>query len=234
MADRLYDALLIDFYGTISAGDRAAVERACRIVVETLQLPMTPAEFAVRWGERFFDAIERSNHHGFRTLYECELFSLRETLRPLVGEVAPEPFVAEIEAYWAAPEVHPDALEFLAAFDLPVCCVSNADTTPLTSAIALHGLRFDHLVTSERVGCYKPQAAIFQHACEALGVAPDRVMHVGDSLHSDIGGARRLGIATAWIHRDDRIHDIGTETPDHTIRSLTEIPDLLVGRLHGS
>ena len=227
MATRKFDALLIDFYGTISAGDREAVECACRRVVADFELPFTSAEFAVRWGERFFDLIERSNHGDFRTLYECELRSLKDTLRPLVGEMDPVPYVADIEAYWAAPPVHPDAIEMLQRVNVPVCCVSNADTAPLLSAIARAGVRFDHVVASESVRCYKPDSAIFQNAIDLLQVAATRAIHVGDSKHSDIGGAAKLGITTAWICRDDRIHDIGVTEPHHTVRSLVEICDLL-------
>ena len=48
-------------------------------------------------------------------------------------------------------------------------------------------------------------------------------MHVGDSLHSDIGGAKPLGLRTGWLCRDDRIHDVGEETPDEVFRSLTDL-----------
>ncbi len=224
---RRFDVLFLDFYGTVAGGDRLAVERTCRRVVDAFEVPMDAGAFAVLWGQRFFEAIERSNHENFRTLHACELASLRDTLFPFVGEVDPVPFVAEIEAYWSAPPIHADAKALLDELDVPVCCVSNADACPLDAAIALHGLRFDHVVSSESVRCYKPEAAIFESACVLMNVAPERVMHVGDSIHSDIGGARRAGITTTWIHRDDRIHDIGTATPDHTIRSLTELPDLL-------
>jgi putative hydrolase of the HAD superfamily len=229
VAQRRFDALLIDFYGTISAGDRLAVERACRRIVETFGLGMTAPEFAVQWGERFFAAIESCNHHAFRTLHECELASLQDTLRPLVGEMDPVPFVAEIEAYWAAPPIHEDAIEFLRQVDLPICCVSNADNAPLFSAIERHGLRFDHVITSEAVRCYKPDAEIFRRAVERLGVDPVRTIHVGDSLHSDIGGASRLGITATWVCRDERIHDIGTSEPHHTIKNLSELPAVLGG-----
>jgi 2-haloalkanoic acid dehalogenase type II len=139
----------------------------------------------------------------------------------------PVPYVADIEAYWASPPVHPDAIEMLQRVNVPICCVSNADTAPLLSAIARVGVHFDHVVASEAVRCYKPDSAIFQNAVDRLGVQPSRAIHVGDSKHSDIGGAARLGITTAWICRDDRIHDIGVAEPHHTIRTLTELCDLL-------
>ena len=204
-----------------------AVEKACRNIVETFGLAMTPEEFAVRWGERFFDAIECSNHDRFQSLYECELTSLSDTLEPLVGRIDPVPFVREIESYWAAPPIHPDAAEFLERLDLPVVCVSNADAAPLQAAICLHGLRFDHILSSETARCYKPDAGIFDQAIEWLGHDPGDIVHVGDSLHSDIAGAAKRGLATVWVCREDRIHDIGTARPDRTISTLLELSDLL-------
>ena len=68
---------------------------------------------------------------------------------------------------------------------------------------------------------------IFHHALRALGLRPDRVMHVGDSLHSDIAGAAGAGIAATWIRREDRIHDIGEHEPWRTVTRLNQLHDLL-------
>ncbi|MBI4716508.1 MAG: HAD family hydrolase [Planctomycetes bacterium] len=224
------EAVLVDFYGTISAGDRAAVERACARIVTACRLPLSAAELAVIWGERFFEAIEQSNHQHFRTLYECEVSSLEATLAEYGVAADPRPFVAELEAYWADPPLHADAVAFLQDIKLPICCVSNADSMPLAAAIARHALPFDAVVCSEAARCYKPQVAIFERAARQLGVAPQNLIHIGDSLHSDIGGASRLGITTVWVRREARIHDIGTSTPDHVVERLTEATALLLRR----
>lgn len=224
-----FDAVLIDFYGTLCAGDRHAVETACARVVEHFRLAETAEAFARRWGASFFSLIESSNHDGFRTLHECECLSLRQTLEPAVGEFDPEPFVAVLKQYWCSAPLHDDVRDALARIRLPRACVSNADAGDLARVISLHGLEFDAVVTSEDARSYKPDAAIFRRAIEALGVDPSRVLHVGDSLHSDIGGARPLGITTVWLHRQDRVHDVGTAVPDYTIRSLCELPALLNG-----
>lgn len=223
------DAVLIDFYGTVASGDREAVAAACARVVQTCELPVSPEQFAVIWGERFFATVERSNHENFRTLFECEQQSLKETLATYSIDLNPAPFLLELEDYWANPPVHADALEFLRTNRLPTCCVSNADAAPLASAIARHALRFDHIVSSQGVRCYKPDPLIFRKTLNLLGVRADRALHVGDSLHSDIRGAAGLGIKTVWICRQDRIHDIGDHPPDHTISSLTELSALLDG-----
>ncbi|UCC29225.1 MAG: HAD family hydrolase [Phycisphaerales bacterium] len=222
-----FDAILIDFYGTISAGDREAVESASRGIVETCGLAVSPRQFAIRWGDRFFDVIEKSNHESFRTLYECEKLSLVVTLAEFGVEADPAPLVADLEEYWLNPPVYGDVFDFFRRIDLPVCCVSNADTKPLTTAINNLNLRFDEVVTSEAVRCYKPAPGIFEQAIKALGVKPDRAIHVGDSLHSDVAGAAGLGIATVWMCRDNRVHDIGTCQPDYMMDTFAEIPKIL-------
>lgn len=226
MARPTFDGVLIDFYGTISAGDREAVEMACRTVVEACGVPASPGEFAVVWGECFFATIGQCNHHNFRTLFECEAASLRDALARYAIRLPDSdlpPLIAELETYWADPPVYDDAIQFLHSLPVPVCCVSNADTAPLQEAIARHGLRFDVVVTSESVRAYKPDPAIFLAASKFLGIPPERLIHIGDSRHSDVGGAAGVGIATAWVCRESRVLDVGVENPDYQVRTLTEL-----------
>ncbi len=222
-----FEALFIDFYGTIAAGDSEAVEAACERIVNELPVPITARDFAVRWGKRFFKTVEHSNHESFQTLSRCVLVSLEDSLREFAGEVDGTRFLDGLEAYWRAPTLHDDVLDLLAGIDLPVCCVSNADSKHLCAAMELHGLRLDCVVASQDVRCYKPDPGIFKHALKTMGVDPARTLHVGDSLHSDVGGAARLGIKTAWLCRKRRTHDIGTTKPDFTIAKLTELVPLL-------
>ena len=230
MTERQFDGILIDFYGTVCAGDRAAVEAVCRQVVDSCRLPVSPGRLAVSWSERFFDTLESCNHDSFRTLYECVCQSLGDTLKTFNQAPDPAPFVEQLERYWIAPPIYRDAVDFLAAAELPICCVSNADTEPLLTAIEKHDLHFDAIVSSEAARCYKPEPAIFACALDALGIGPDRAVHVGDSLHSDVRGAASLGITTAWICRENRIHDIGFCKPHYTIVSLNELTMLISRR----
>lgn len=227
-----FDAILIDFYGTISAGDREIVEATCARIVQAYSLGLSPNDFAQKWGHCFFGIIDQSNHEHFRTLFECEKISLNKTLLEYGVEVDATQFtheLRELEEYWRDPPFYADAIEFLGTNRLPTCCVSNADTEPLIQAINSLGCHFDQLITSEMTRSYKPDPHIFEQAVELIGVSPDRLLHVGDSLHSDIAGAAKLGITTVWVHRESRILDIGNVRPDYTIRTLAELPQLITG-----
>ncbi len=220
-------AILMDFYGTVADGDRHQVERTCGHLVRDLGLPISAADFALRWGRRFFATVDGSNHDQFRTLRECEYISLRATLAEFEASCDVEPYVEELVRYWQSPPLHAEAKTALSDLTVPVCCVSNADDADVKAAIVAHGLHFDAVVSSEWARSYKPDSAIFERALDLLGVDPKHCMHVGDSLHSDVGGAQRLGIRTVWIERDGRISDIGNARPDFKIKSLLELRNIL-------
>lgn len=223
-----FDALFIDFYGTVTTGDRHAVETASRRVVTELELPLTPAEFAIEWGKVFFAGADQRNHERFATLYEIECETLVETLRRFDRpDVDPVPFVQGLQEYWAAPSLHPESVPALKSIDVPICCVSNADTADILSAIEHHDLRFDHVVTSEDARAYKPEPTIFRRALADMNLSPERVAHAGDSLHADVFGAQPLGITTIWICREGRIFDVGDATPDYKINSLMDLSRIL-------
>lgn len=227
MSRRKYDAVFIDYYGTLADGDRVAVETTCARIVEDHRLPVTAAELSVIWGKRFYNEIEVANRHRFLNLHDCEAKTLVETVRKWAKDIDPSPYCRMLKEYWASAPAHDDAHAALAAIDVPVCCVSNADADDLSASVARNGLALDFVITSEEVRSYKPDAAIFEAALRLMDIDPERVVHVGDSLHSDVAGAANLGITTIWLCRDNRIFDIGECTPDHKIISLNELKDFL-------
>jgi putative hydrolase of the HAD superfamily len=58
---------------------------------------------------------------------------------------------------------------------------------------------FNGIIESAVVGVRKPDARIFMLGCVALGLKPEDVLVVGDSLKKDILPARSIGCQTAWI-----------------------------------
>lgn len=54
------------------------------------------------------------------------------------------------------------------------------------------------VVISEDVGYMKPHPRLFSHAAAEAGVAPEHILYVGDSYHSDVRGALGAGWQIAW------------------------------------
>ncbi len=83
------------------------------------------------------------------------------------------------------------------------------------------------IAISGELGVAKPDAAIFRHALEALGVEPHEALHVGDSLSSDVAGANSAGLTSVWLNRIGAQRRAGDPTPQHEIESLRELLKLL-------
>ncbi len=85
---------------------------------------------------------------------------------------------------------------------------------------------FEHLIISCEVGSEKPDGGIFSAAQRALAVEPADILHVGDSVHHDFGGATTMGWDCVIVSDYD-----GHELPaGRHIRCLTELLDLLPDR----
>lgn len=63
-----------------------------------------------------------------------------------------------------------------------------------------HGRFFKCLVTSEEVGCEKPDRRFFKAACRMARCRPEEAIVIGDSWTADILGARRAGLRAIYIH----------------------------------
>jgi putative hydrolase of the HAD superfamily len=88
--------------------------------------------------------------------------------------------------------------------------------------------RLDFAVFSSEVGVRKPDPRIFERALDALGVAPENALFVGDRLYEDVRGAGELGMTTVqalWFRADE--HPEGAE-PDH--QAFTQLDVLNVAR----
>jgi len=223
------DGVFLDMYGTLTTGDRAAVEAVCSRVIADTGVAVSPGELAITWGERFFAAMEETNGHAFETLLQLEARTLHQTMAELGRTIDPWAYVSDLTRYWRDPPLQPEVPEFLRLFRLPICIVSNADRADVEIALARHRITVAGLVTSEDVRAYKPDPRVFQAALEVTGWRPQRVLHVGDSLHSDVGGARRSGLRVGWVNRAQRIHDIGTGRPDYEFADLMDLYRLLAG-----
>lgn len=58
----------------------------------------------------------------------------------------------------------------------------------------------------------KPDPAIYQPVLQRLGIAPARVLAVGDALATDIAGAAGVGLAACWVL--DGLHGASLAQPD--------------------
>ena len=120
----------------------------------------------------------------------------------------------------------PDVLRSLRASGVKLGLISNAERclSSFETHFHLHGL-FDMTITSIEHGYMKPHPSIFEAALKAIGTDRHDTVMVGDSLHHDVEGARRLGMRAVLVSRSGPRADCPADVP--VISSLHELPALL-------
>lgn len=83
----------------------------------------------------------------------------------------------------------------------------------------LNGLSPAGIISAEDVRAYKPHKEIFDEAMRVSGLSPHELIHIGDSIESDVKGAIRAGIKPILIDRTGRTAGEGFQV----IASLDEV-----------
>ncbi|ELY57571.1 HAD family hydrolase [Natronolimnohabitans innermongolicus] len=69
----------------------------------------------------------------------------------------------------------------------------------------------------------KPSAEPFERALDALGSTPDRAVYVGNSLASDVAGARAAGMQSVWVPHGQDVPETPDPTPTYRLEGLAEL-----------
>ena len=108
---------------------------------------------------------------------------------------------------------------------LPMVLVSNfyGNMSVVLREFGFDGL-FLSVIESAVVGIRKPDPQIFRLGVEALGLKPEEVTVVGDSLEKDIIPAREAGCQTVWLCGEGWEKQ---ETGDDTQKTIGSLDELL-------
>lgn len=109
----------------------------------------------------------------------------------------------------------------------PMVLVSNfyGNIATVLNEFKLDGI-FDTIIESAVVGVRKPDPQIFTLGVEALGMQPDEVVVVGDSMDKDIIPASKAGCHTVWFKGEGWTNDPVDET--NAERVITALKQLIV------
>jgi putative hydrolase of the HAD superfamily len=222
-------AVTFDFWDTLvqanTAGSRSARLASMTTALERIGRPhlaehldetldSSVRAYVDQWfANRQFTA-EEGAAHVIGVLSEIEVASGARPLDQDEIELVVVAFVHSAEGM--AHELTPNvavALEALVDAGVPVGIVCDVGMTPsdiLRSYLDENDVlrHFDHWAFSDEVGVYKPDAAIFRHALDGLGIdEPGRVAHVGDLNRTDVAGALGMGmVAIRYAGMNDDGH----------------------------
>lgn len=225
---RRYEALSFDCYGTLIDWE-SGILAALQPILKGHGLALRDEEILELYAE-MESRVERGEEGRPKPRYHDVL---REVVRQFGARFDFVPTLDELDSLadslpnWRP---FPDTVEALRALKrrFKLAIISNVDDD-LFAASARHlEVEFDWVITAEQAGSYKPAPGIFRFALRRIGLPPEKVLHVAQSIYHDIIPAKRLGFATVWVNRSGGREGFGA-TPRAHGRPDLEVPDL--GRL---
>ncbi len=96
-----------------------------------------------------------------------------------------------------------DDTSVLSELNLPLGIVSNFNTTLKEKLQYFFGDLFQDVFVSEELGVAKPNIEFYQKALEQIPFEPNEILYVGDSIKLDLEPAKKVGLNTLIIDRDN-------------------------------
>ena len=216
-----FDVLTFDCYGTLIDWETGLLA-ALRPVLERAGVEASDEELL-----ELYAKYEAELEAG---PYLCYREVLAEALRRIGEELGLVPSPAEAESFsgsvkdWPAFGDSAAALQRLQErFRLGV--ITNCDGDLFAASAERLGVDFDWVITAEECRSYKPSHNNFEVAFERIGVPPERILHVAQSLFHDHVPAKEIGLASVWINRREGRPGAGATPPAEATPDLT-FPDM--------
>ena len=230
MAESAITAVFFDLGGTLATANPSVTELIAQVLADHgYQIPHRDlARAANVHAPRFEDP----RNHGWSLSHERSYAFWTQFYTALLAEIgipshARAALTASIYARLSRPEgyrLYPDALptlERLAGAGYTLGLVSNWEAWG-AELVARLGLSryFPEPVLSGCVGVEKPDTRIFKLALAQAGLAPGRVLYVGDDVRNDVEPARAVGMSAILLRRQE---DGKSADAPYCIRSLREL-----------
>jgi 2-haloacid dehalogenase len=160
---------------------------------------LDPAAVGVAALDRAILAAQTLNHVG-------EYRPFPELLRAAIAVERPDE-VDEAMAAAAAMPAFPEAaaaLDLLATSGYRLAVLTNSPTESAEQGLRAAGLRdhFEHVIGTDQVGVYKPDARVYRHGLATIGAEPGQATMVAAHWW-DLRGARAVGMRVAWVGRGE-------------------------------
>ena len=123
----------------------------------------------------------------------------------------------------------PAALRLLREAGLATAILSNGSPAMLAAVVRNAGLGdlFDHVLSVEEAGVYKPHERVYQLAVDRLAVPPQQIAFIS-SNGWDAWAGSAFGMRAIWCNRQSQTRERLPGAPDREIQFLSELPPLVI------
>lgn len=207
-------ALFFDCWGTLVEN---GVQSPTKQVKHILNIKMPFPEYVTRMERAMMTQSFPTLRDAFLSI--CREFNLQCREQEL------EELIGMWNKSWMLAQPYDEVIELLTALKKKYTLIlfSNTDSFSINSVLEKFSLRqfFDRVALSYRLGMIKTDKNFLNTLLTDLGLTPEECLIIGDSIHSDMLPAQRIGAKAILIDRKDRQEFMPK------IKNLNELPLLL-------
>jgi len=218
-------ALAFDQYGTI-VDMQKGLTQAVTPFLKGKGWQGSPDSFVTWWRRTHFensmiDALIDRGHTPYRQIGHRAVAYVMDRCK--IGYTQDEVrwLVSQIETLKTFPDVVP-ALERLRAAGYTLAILSNGDRDMLEAAGPHIGFAFDHVISVQEAGYFKPHWKTYAKAEEIIGEERASILFVANHAFDCIG-AKAYGFRAAFIDRRKRPFGDSPHVPDLIVTDFAEL-----------
>ena len=224
-------ALVFDQYGTIVDMQTGLTEVAAPFL-KTKGWTGNPHGFVTWWRRTHYensmiDALCDRGHTPYRQIGHRAVSQVMDRCGFAYTQDEVRALVSAIERLKPFPDVV-DALHRLRAAGYLLVILSNGDRDMLEAAGPHIGFPFDHVISVQEAGYFKPHWKTYAKAGELIGLDRSSCLFVANHAF-DCVGAKSYGMRTAFIDRRRRPFGETPHQPDLIVADFVELAAKLAG-----
>lgn len=216
-----FEVLSFDCYGTLIDWEKGIL-RALKSIFSNHNIDISDNQLLALFAEK--EALQESG----------EYLKYREILKKVAQSIGEE---LNVELTDSELNALPDSIQFWEPFSDTVealktlkkryklTIISNVDNDLFAYTAKKLEVPFDWIITAEDVKSYKPSLRNFEVALQRMGISPNKLLHIAQSVYHDIVPAKSMGLTTVWVNRRKGKQGFGATAPASGIPEL-EVPDL--------
>lgn len=216
-----FEILSFDCYGTLINWE-SGILSALKAILSNHNINLSDREILELFAQK--ESIQESGDYlKYRDILKNVVYDFGKTLNFTPTESEAKALAESIQSW----EPFPDTVEALKALKkrYKLTILSNIDDELFANTAQKLDVEFDWVITAEQVKSYKPSLQNFEIAIQRMGITPDKLLHVAQSIYHDIVPAKRMGITTVWVNRRKGQEGFGATVPASSHPDL-EVPDL--------
>ncbi len=216
-----FEILSFDCYGTLIDWENGIIPVLNNLVANH-QIDITETQLLEMFA-KFESEAEAGEYKKYRQV-------LKQVRQKISQELNFQPTESELNSLsesiknWLP---FPDTLAALQSLKqkYQLAIISNIDDELFANSAKHLQVEFDFVITAAQVKSYKPSKNNFEVAIQKMGIAPEKLLHIAQSIYHDIVPAKAIGLSTIWVNRRQGKEGFGATLPASGKPDL-EVPDL--------